>query len=747
MESLERAIDECQHGGPPVRDEDQEAMPTWLIAGTQFLQARTPRLEDLMSDFDSSTTTHQQIGEALEEMRQIILQNPVLHFTRPSPKCLRFFGALAVDAYRNQDMPFVKTFLLKAYIPEYLQQEGPEATPLDSPGQERHKDTLIRDARAILNEQELCHYLTRSTRNACQCPTLATLLHRQYETKVAKAERLRREAEQLPAILKESSPVFRLKQKAATHLKGARYQESLAVYRQAITLLEKELNEAVLRITARKVSEEVGRIYCNMSLLSMKLKQTDNALNYSESAVTHFPNWSKPHSRRALALEAMGHLDLAEDAICKAIDEVEHEADDHAASEKMKAEYLQIQQRIQQKKPLADIGTTEVSSNVIVNVDGESDAHMGTLNGLKPEIVDLIVAFLPPRDWAQLEQTCRSFASIPEKRRRLALSSPLRNSRYMKMEPSVDMYCNKDTEDPSCALQDLVASSLSYCLPESLLPVWLEQMLDHAPVPKRNFMEAFCIRKYPNWLERTMQRRALDRVKSLVNGGFDRDDILRIYRNDFDGDAMRIASWFSFEEGNGEVEIAWQTVYTLLRPLLVLFVRREREDLRLKGPEESTARHIHKLVYLYNVCLPSRMWPCETESESEWMYTADDIDKYWNDNNPQVFRSWKRAFRRLLDWLLDTEDSADKMLLLMEGMGFEESLSGRLTLDCNMVGIFFLKRCLQYGGAVALKKSLTHQRDYSELVADCYVHFRLLKTGFSRLVEYNDYVVAQANMR
>jgi len=440
-------------------------------------------------------------------------------------------------------------------------------------------------------------------------------------------------------------------------------------------------------------------------MIYMKLGDPDQALIYAEAAAGHFPGWSKPHSRRAVALEALGRLEQAESAIYKAIEEVDNEIDCDPKALNVKTEYLQIQQGIQHQLALAN--TASFVSNEMALETANRHEH--------------------------------------EKKRRSVISGPLRDANNKKLDAIVDAYCSEKLDDPTGAMRNLLESILPLLQESKGTLVWLEKMFNPAPVPDRKIMEEFCMQQGPPWLLRAMQYRGFSRLAQVVNSSLEeRHEIKFIYQQDIDGDAMKAACWLTTtNEENRDFVEAKQMAVIFLNNLLVMKFQSERRKLQDLGRHSPLIQKLQKLTVLYNTCLPSRLWPCVKEMEYEWSYTARDIDAFWKANNPQIFRRWKAAFQELFQWLQGAEDDADMLLLFLQGVSFEESLRGRLALNVYMVGIFLLKKCLEYGGTAALKQSLNHQRDYSELVADCYSLLRLFKMMCPKIVEFIEAAKAQ----
>lgn len=694
MEDIEEVMRHCRHGGP----EEVEQREPWFVSGTLFLQTSTPSLQGL-----GGNSTAGEIWTALQETEQTLLRNSIFEDARTSTKCPRLFASLAVDAYINQDMKSVQNFLIKALLIDFLQNQIPIGGSLSSSGQ-KQKEQFVQCVQSILQGRDIEERLMDETKNSCHCVTMAKTMHEEMEDRSTHEERLKREAEHLPPILKNGSQLFKLKQKAASHLKCRRNKQSLDLYKQAEKLLDKVIEQEQKRGSpalpnVRKFSEEKARISCNISLLYMNLNDPNQALVNAEAGAASFPGWTKPHSRRAIALEELERLEEAESAIYKAIDEIERDVGIELGAEKLKSEYLGIQERIRRK-----LATREEASN------NENDGII-------------------------------SERHENERMRRRVLVAPLGIIESMEIQQCLEDYCNNNLDDPIGALKDLLRSSLPH-LPTSS---WeeLDEMLDDASVPIRKVIETVCVQEGPKWLRQHIQYRTLRRVETMINTDLDRDDLKEIYHRDIDGDAMRIALWFGWNEHNEEYRDGGQMAKIFLNNLIVSKAQREQAKLQQLGIADPILQQVQKLATLYNSCLPSRLWPCEKELESTWEYTARDVDRFWEGYNKQMFRRWRSAILNLIRWVEEVDEYDERIIVIMQGLGFKECMRGRLPLNVYSVGIFLLKTCAEYGSVDSLRSRLNNQRDYSELIADCYSHLRLFKAASPKIMESINVAKAQ----
>jgi hypothetical protein len=399
----------------------------------------------------------------------------------------------------------------------------------------------------------------------------------------------------------------------------------------------------------------------------MKLNQPKQAVAHAEDAACDYPSWSKPHCRRALALEALQRYNQAECAIYKAIDSVDCELAEDPGAGKVKMEYLNIQQRIQE------------------HLSSSDDNRQGGM----------------ALDWEE-----------DERKRRRALTYTLRGALIDEgMEQTWRDFCNQNLDDFDGALGRLLKAIFPAVERSENVCSCFETMLDDAPVPMRKKIEAFSMREGPAELQIYMQGCINYRVEADLTTVCDSESMEYTYREDIDGDAMRLISW----DRKGK-----KMAVMLLHNLIVGKYHIEQAKVRKVGNKHPLLQQVQKLATIYNVYLPSGLWPCEEEIEIDWSHTADDIARFWEENDERVFRRWRAAIQVMLDWLVE-------LLLLFQGVSFQSYFQGRLALNVNSVGAFLLKTGLEYGGATSLRNTLVHRRAYPDLIADCYAHLRLIR--------------------
>jgi tetratricopeptide (TPR) repeat protein len=151
----------------------------------------------------------------------------------------------------------------------------------------------------------------------------------------AEAARKQREMDQLPNILKPQSSYMKFKKRAAAELQANRLHASIQLYTQAHSLLLEQLSNDPTSSRGvgswteqrRKMADELSRIESNLSYIyAGKLQDYTMALEHANNAVSHFPRWSKAHSRRAVALEGLGRWSDAEASSSKSLEVLKDEA-------------------------------------------------------------------------------------------------------------------------------------------------------------------------------------------------------------------------------------------------------------------------------------------------------------------------------------------------------------------------------------------------------------------------------------
>jgi tetratricopeptide (TPR) repeat protein len=347
-------MEHCRHGGPANSELESEGLKSASQLGAW--PAPMDRLD--------GCSTLQEIQGALTQTVKCITQYIIFSLARTDPGSVRYFGALAVDAWINNiDQRLVQMFLLRALVMDHLQREGPAHVILqlelcDSVSSARRGGpSLLKQVKDILQREDTKTYLEYCTRGACRCIALAESLSEEKESRLhpnddsAKARKRQREIEKLPPILKPASKFRSIKKKAATHLQAGRLEESTKLYKRALKILEDAI-EPLQRNGAKskwiqKLREETGRIESNLFLIFLRRKHPEEARLHADKSVSHSPAWSKPHSRRAVALYNLNLFEEAEAAIFRAIERCETEISQGASTTKILREYQDIQTRVE----------------------------------------------------------------------------------------------------------------------------------------------------------------------------------------------------------------------------------------------------------------------------------------------------------------------------------------------------------------------------------------------------------------
>lgn len=754
VDTLRDIVRDCRHGGPTAEEE-----------GTPYFQAAMRFCMNEWTPLDrlNQTSSLEEVGTAIQQTVRLVTTDPILNQMRASPGTARYFGAIAVDAWFNNDMPYVKKFMTKGLFLDRLLLDGPESL-LGEELRSSEPVTLAQQIQRILLEQDIRSFLQHLTRGSCPCIALAESLNELDETEAAKAARKQREIEQLPPVLKPESKFWKLKRKAAAQLKANRLEQSIELYKQALALIEKQLEENLdvhrRHEWVKGLADEAGRVESNISMCYAKMRQFEKALFHADEAVGHFPAWSKPHCRRAIALEGLARLEDADAAVCKALEVWEQEAlvDDSSTIRNAKNEFIEIQRRVEaalEGQPLLDLG------NSIRGLQIDADyAEAGAFtSGWGTGVLDTIATFLTPQDVARLEQTCRGFAAKPERRRRIALSSPLRNCGSMgldEIEEYIRVYCTEKLDNPNGSLRTLVASTLPFVVTIKrgrALPNWFREMLDHSNVLSRNIIQSMCIGK--DHLRKALCHWAFQHISchDLTHGAPDDENILPIYQKDEEGQLLRLISWASplvdnVEDPDDELLEIRDQAYVALSNLILS----KGHDLRgafcgRKGQASPISRLTISIGSVINQSFP-RQWPCEKTFEREWNYSADEVYAYFVKNHPRVFCRWKAALLQLLSWAKEAEAYNYQITLINQVIVTVDYLQqhGSIQVCQFSLAVFSLKKCMESGGAAVVLRNLSSQRDVSEFIADYYSLVRLYNEAIPKLLAWHDRTMAQHNM-
>jgi len=354
-------------------------------------------------------------------------------------------------------------------------------------------------------------------------------------------------------------------------LKAGRLEESTDLYQEAFELLENSVQD--ITVNKRhdwicKLEDEAGKVQSNLSLIFLRRKEPEKALLHADKACSFKPKWSKPHCRRALALEVLGRLEEAEAAIERTI-----EAVDKLHENCNRDEYEEIHCRIQ--AAIDSRGNTAVDiSFQSLRIDSEDIFETDSIFGLfgQPVISDLIVGYLCPADVAKLEMTCGYFTSQPEKlrRRRIALSSPLLSLKSEVALEYIQIFCNKRLHDDHAALSEILANvfAITPSRSSTSLPKWLKKMDDRS----RAIIESICMDSGSNDIQRQLCILVYQWFFTENTAEFDPSEVPSVYWHDRDSELLRLTTCLQPFVDKGDVRAAemQQKTYLYLANMILV---------------------------------------------------------------------------------------------------------------------------------------------------------------------------------
>eukprot|EP00579_Thalassiosira_antarctica_P025568 CAMPEP_0202023022 /NCGR_PEP_ID=MMETSP0905-20130828/50904_1 /ASSEMBLY_ACC=CAM_ASM_000554 /TAXON_ID=420261 /ORGANISM="Thalassiosira antarctica, Strain CCMP982" /LENGTH=785 /DNA_ID=CAMNT_0048585307 /DNA_START=386 /DNA_END=2743 /DNA_ORIENTATION=- len=724
----------------------------------------------------------------------------------------KYFASLAVDAWFNEDFLCVRKFLIKSIILCHLQNAGAqnilaELSQLDGHNQQSRHSLLERVKGVVrCHEQGLKTVLESCTGGACLCIGLAQTLNEEKEIllnpsadrEATATGKKQREVEQLPPILKPSSKYWIVKEKAAECLQKGKLDESSKLYLHAKTMLaqHKDLKAPMHQVEwLYMVGREIGKIASNLSMICLRRNLNQKALEYADEAVLACPGWSKSFCRRALALKSLGRPEEAQLAIFNAIKKFQGEMSrgEDGATERQLKEYQKIQKDIEVE--LCNSSSTgNINQQQSLPVEnplykpwnfelvGNQVESIGFLSG-NQGIMDVIYSFLTPTDVANLERTCKRFATNVERGRRIAIGSKLLFVKYSSKQPSSCLggndddcavaienslvkYFNAIDDSSTKALRDFV-SEVHHMIDDE---VWKEyiahvkmdplsfntilvaafsntsatgtqllfEILDLDFVSSRDFQIAKFLLQGDNNACGSLKHIMLSQMSHLD----DDDYFLRGFvQHSLDLEVMRLA--VSIDDDDDDDNDLQSTVFVVLNNFILSKGGHRRQNMDQDDPI-----FVHTMAFhsLYTEHIPAD-WPGLIGSSFSWKNDSikkDSIKQYWIDENPTMFRMWKVAILKLLKWVHDVEK---------EGCIFEYLLVSRVMLG-EMIdlqhspisnfsfGPFLVMKAMEYGGAVSLSVRLRNEDDFTDLFCDYYNFLNLYSTGFPALIERRDRLLA-----
>jgi hypothetical protein len=222
------------------------------------------------------------------------------------------------------------------------------------------------------------------------------------------------------------------------------------------------------------------------------------------------------------------------------------------------------------------------------------------------------------------------------------------------------------------------------------------------------------------------------------------------YRYGLDDEIMRLA--LSLESIGDDTEELYELRYIafmVLNNSILSNGGKLRESLNRDSPPFAPSISFDSV---YNQHIP-KPWPGRAEFNFEESYepTLEDVEEYWRNENPRVFRMWKAALFETFKWLREAEtyDLISQYILLNQFTvlnNVHSTSGGKVPITCYLFGTFLVKRSMEHGGAIAFTKHLINQRDFANLIADFYAMIRLYSKVFPKMLDWKDTVVAQYSM-
>ena len=115
----------------------------------------------------------------------------------------------------------------------------------------------------------------------------------------------------------ELSPWKDAKSKGVKLVTKKQWQRAITIFQQVLQMLytAEAAERRNLRATClssrsgqllRQISEEIGRVHCNISMCHMSLGEASKALAAADLAIGAHPRLAKAHARRAMAFDSLG---------------------------------------------------------------------------------------------------------------------------------------------------------------------------------------------------------------------------------------------------------------------------------------------------------------------------------------------------------------------------------------------------------------------------------------------------------
>lgn len=701
----------------------------------------------------------------------------------------RFFAALAVDAWMNEDFIYVRKFLLKSIILDFLQKSGAN-TVLQAiqDGNIHDRNSLFQLVKGVLQCQNQClkSYLELCSDGACRCIGFAQMINDERQSvfsssqnrEAAEAHRVEREQERLPLVLKSSSEYWIVKKKAQTYLKSKQPERAKATYLEAKAILERhrkrdfELYEKDMQF---KIGDEVGKIASNLSMICLMIDEKEEALHYASEAATACPGWSKAHCRRALALVALKRYNEAQVAIFNAMKRIERVisfGDELAKNRKELREYKKIEADIQAKLGASNHHYSIFDGNQLYKPLGckmKCIGEAGSFFSLHPAM-DIVYSFMTPVDVARLECTCKQFAIDP-RGRRIALATrcferfidtkDLTLDEEMTGQEVYGNYICCVTKSPRIAIKEFTQQMRPLFCDDD---VWMEYIcvIDMDPLSLKTILE-YAFDKLPMFLEFDDAPRDFIIAKKLMRDGKpaicgplimcmnsigceDEEGELSDFAKSFithslDIEVMRYAVTFGEEQHIDFGNLKESSLILLNNIILSMGSRLPK--MNMENPVYHLSMDFHSL---FTEHVPDE-WP-GVQGAYTWgsrPVAIESIKQYWI-SNPAMFNMWRLAIMKSLKWVHDLELGGHVFEYLLRS----RRIFGEMTVDRQAYpinnfsfGPFLVMKAVEYGGSVSLSVKMICHDDYSSFFYDFYDFLHVFCKCYPALVHFMNTTLAE----
>lgn len=224
------------------------------------------------------------------------------------------------------------------------------------------------------------------------------------------------------------------------------------------------------------------------------------------------------------------------------------------------------------------------------------------------------------------------------------------------------------------------------------------------------------------------------------------ETITQCFRTDRDGDLLRLISWVSpLVESDVDADDKLQEMQQMAFVTMNNLLAKGYEIQRILSQESELSKLATDLVGIFTRHIP-KTWPNKEALGQDWECTAEQADVYFSNSHPRVFRRWKSALSEVLLWAQEAEPLGFQYILLNQ-VTMLENLSHYGTIPANVfsMGTFVMKKCIETGGAKALRNCLRGKRDYCEFFAEYSDMLCLYNDTFPRLSAWKEGVLVERN--